>query len=100
MSYCRYCGTEISYARTANNRWMPCDVTGEPHFCQEEKRTKTPRETGLKVCQTCGKPVFLMGRKRVDYTTLMVHECRKADITRWNKYKERKTTGGEKKCFS
>ena len=89
MNYCRYCGTEISYTMTANNKWLPYDVTGEPHFCQEKKDKKTTKDTGLKVCQACGKPIFLMNRKKIDYTTLMPHECKKADITRWEKYKKR-----------
>lgn len=90
MSYCRYCGTEINYTRTANNKWMPYDVTGEPHFCQDAHDKKATKENGLKVCQTCGKPFFYMGRRKIDYTTLLTHECRKGDITRWVKYNQRK----------
>ncbi len=87
MSYCRYCGTEISYARTANNKWMPYDVTGQPHFCQENKEhPPSTKTTGLKVCPTCGKPVFLMNRKKIDYSTLEVHQCKKGDVTRYQKY--------------
>ncbi len=87
MSYCRYCGTEINYTRTANNKWMPYDVTGQPHFCQENKESKpTTKTTGLRVCKDCGKPVFMMKRKKIDYTTLNEHQCKKADITRYQKY--------------
>ena len=29
------------YTRTANEKWLPYDVTGEPHFCNKEgKSTK------------------------------------------------------------
>jgi len=89
MSYCRYCGTEISYTRTANNRWLPYDVTGEPHFCQETKKKPTTKSTGLKVCATCGKPYFLMGKKKVDYSALSAHVCKAGDITRYKKYLEK-----------
>jgi len=89
MSYCRYCGTEINYTQTTNDKWMPYDVTGNPHFCQEGKNKKTSKDTGLKVCQSCGKPYFLMGRKKIDYATLAPHECRKSDITRYQKYLEK-----------
>ena len=92
MSYCRYCGTEINYTRTANGKWLPYDVTGEPHFCQENKQ-KQPHDSGLKVCAKCGKPVFIMKRKKIDYTTLNEHSCKKGDITRYQKYikKQRRT---------
>ena len=40
MSYCRYCGTEINYSRTANDKWLPYDVSGNPHFCQQENKNK------------------------------------------------------------
>lgn len=92
MSYCRYCGTEINYTRTANGKWLPYDVTGEPHFCQDNKQ-KQSYESGLKVCPTCGKPVFIMKRKKIDYTTLNEHICKKGDITRYQKFieKQRKT---------
>lgn len=36
MTYCHYCGREISYKRTKNDKWMPCDVSGNPHFCNEK----------------------------------------------------------------
>lgn len=83
MSYCRYCGTEIMYVRTANEKWMPYDVTGEAHFCD---RTGSKNKHGLEVCRTCGKPVFSMKRKCMDYTTLELHTCKKGDITRYEKY--------------
>lgn len=85
MSYCRYCGTEINYTRTANGKWLPYDVTGQPHFCQENSKN-LPLASGLKVCSSCGKPVFNMKRKKIDYTTLSEHTCKKADITRYQKY--------------
>ena len=88
MSYCRYCGTEINYTRTANGKWLPYDVTGEPHFCQENKQKQT-HDSGLKVCARCGKPVFIMKRKKIDYTTLDEHSCKKGDITRYQKYLEK-----------
>ncbi len=90
MGYCRYCGTEICYTRTANGKWLPYDVTGQPHFCQENKSSKpTTKTNGLQVCKLCGKPVFLMKRKKIDYTTLAEHNCKKADVTRYHKYLER-----------
>ena len=84
-SYCRYCGTEINYTRTANNKWLPYDVTGNPHFCQEGKNKPTTKTTGLKVCATCGKPYFVMKRKKIDYTSLTEHVCKKGDISRYQK---------------
>lgn len=95
MSYCRHCGTEINYTRTANGRWMPYDVTGQPHFCQEDKNNNTQKKSGLEVCKTCGKPVFIMNKKKIDYTTLNEHTCKKADITRFQKYNERKRKLGK-----
>ena len=92
MAYCRYCGRQIEYTRTANNRWMPYDVTGNPHFCQEDKSEKP--DSGLSVCKSCGKPVFKIGKKTMDYTTLMIHSCRKIDITNYQKYLKR--TKGKK----
>ena len=92
MSYCRYCGTEINYTCTSNGKWLPYDVTGEPHFCQENKQ-KSLHESGLKVYAKCGKAVFIMKGKKRDYTTLNGHVCKKGDITRYQKYleKQRKT---------
>lgn len=87
MSYCRYCGTEINYTRTANDKWLPYDVTGQPHFCQENKTSST--KSGLKTCAKCGKPIFIMKRKKIDYTTLNEHVCKKGDITRYAKYLEK-----------
>ena len=89
MSYCRYCGREIMYTRTTNEKWMPYDVTGAPHFCQENKSSKSKTPSVLKVCQNCGKPYFLMNRKKIDYTTLAVHTCKKSDVTRYQKFKSR-----------
>lgn len=86
MSYCRYCGTEINYTRTANEKWMPYDVTGQPHFCNKGKDKKN---NGLTVCKKCGKPVFTMNKKKIDYTSLKEHECSKAAITRYQKYLKR-----------
>ena len=41
MTYCRYCGVEISYKRSKNEKWIPCDaITGEPHFCRDDKGKK------------------------------------------------------------
>lgn len=88
MSYCRFCGTEISYVRTKNEKWMPCDVTGQPHFCNKGSKKNTT-DSGLKVCQKCGKPVFLMKNKKIDYTTLTEHECKKSDVTRFQKYNQK-----------
>lgn len=91
MSYCRYCGTEINYTRTANGKWLPYDVTGKPHFCQESKVSKpNTKTTGLKVCVQCGKPIFIMKHKKIDYTTLNEHHCKKSDITRYKKFLEKK----------
>lgn len=84
MGYCRYCGTEINFTRTANEKWMPYDVTGNPHFCREEKGS--PLHTGIKVCQQCGKPVIIIKKKIIDYATLETHSCKNADITRYKKY--------------
>ena len=87
MPYCRHCGREIMYTRTANEKWMPYDVTGQPHFCEKDG---TKANNGLSVCKTCGKPVFKMRGKVIDYTTLEAHKCKKADATRYTKYKQRK----------
>ena len=92
MSYCRYCGKEISYKRTKNDKWIPCNaMTGEPHFCQDtEKKTSV---IGIGPCPECGKPVFRQKKGRgsvlYDYTTLMEHKCRASDITRFKKFKEK-----------
>lgn len=88
MSYCRYCGTEIMYTRTANEKWMPYDVTGNPHFCSKPG-LKTKNRSGLEVCKKCGKPVFKMNSKIMDYTTLELHHCKKGDITRYEKYRKK-----------
>ncbi|MBO4731246.1 MAG: hypothetical protein J5597_00365 [Spirochaetaceae bacterium] len=98
MSYCRYCGTELTYKRTKNDRWMPCNaLTGEPHFCYEQKTSderKTVTEiSGIVPCPECGKPTFIQkdGKSKIlyDYSTLQKHSCRKADLTRYQKYLER-----------
>lgn len=94
MSYCRYCGTEIIYTRTANEKWMPYDVTGAPHFCNQ-KNSKKKNISGLEVCKTCGKPVFKMKRKIIDYTTLELHKCKNGDIVRYEKYKKQKKINKE-----
>jgi hypothetical protein len=93
MSYCRYCGVEITYKRSRNDKWIPCDVlTGEPHFCQEKKKDDKPK-SGITPCPVCGKPLFITfnGKKKVliDYTTLVIHQCLKSDITRYAKYKQK-----------
>lgn len=75
------------YTRTANEKWLPYDVTGEPHFCNKDGKS-TKKTSGLEVCKCCGKPVFKMKGKTVDYTTLEIHQCRKVDITRYEKYKK------------
>ncbi len=102
MGYCRYCGAEISYKRTANERWMPCDaITGEPHFCKKDDE-KITEKSGLAPCKICGKPTFVQqnGRAKTtfDYSTLLPHKCNKADITRFAKYQQRqlKETMAEK----
>ncbi len=91
MSYCRYCGVEITYKRSKNDKWIPCDfITGEPHFCRENK---TPKETGIIPCKICGKPTFIkkQGKKTfyIDYSTLAIHQCKKADVTRFIKYQQK-----------
>lgn len=93
MSYCRYCGVEISYKRTKNDKWMPCNAsTGEPHFCNESN-PKVSKETGIIPCKNCGKPTFIQkkGKTKIsyDYSTLQVHECKKSDITRYQKYQKK-----------
>lgn len=86
MSYCRYCGKDITYKRTKNERWLPCDaLTGEAHFCQKNANQKI--HTGILVCKKCGKPVFKNKTTLIDYTTLQAHVCKKGDITRYEKYK-------------
>ena len=87
MSYCRYCGREIMYTRTANEKWLPYDVTGEPHFCNKKSKS-TKKTSGLEVCKTCGKPVFKLKGKTMDYTTLEIHLCKKGDVTRYEKYRK------------
>lgn len=93
MGYCRYCGVEISYKRSKNDKWIPCDATtGEPHFCQEQKGCIKPK-SGIAPCPVCGKPLFITnnGKRKVaiDYTTLTVHKCLKSDVTRYAKYKQK-----------
>lgn len=90
MSYCRYCGREISYTRTINGKWLPYDVTGNPHFCNKTKNNKLDKRNkfGLLVCTKCGKPVFKDKDKIIDYSSLSVHICKTADITRFTKYKK------------
>ena len=92
MLYCRYCGVEITYKRSKNEKWIPCDLlTGEPHFCQEKK--EDVKSTGIRPCSVCGKPVFVnqKGKKKIlyDYTSLAPHICKKADITRYAKYQQK-----------
>lgn len=90
MTYCRYCGTEITYKRTKNDKWLPCNtLTGEPHFCDKNSNKKVKNTSGLNACNKCGKAIFKNGKNIYDYTTLMIHECKKADITRYEKYKKR-----------
>lgn len=85
MPYCRYCGREITYKRTKNDHWMPCNLlTGEKHFCKEEGGVNS----GLSVCPDCGKPVFETNGKIIDYASLSPHKCMKADVTRYTKYKD------------
>lgn len=98
MSYCHYCGTEINYTRTANGKWLPYDVTGSPHFCNETK-DKNNNNSGLKVCEKCGKPIFIMKKKKIDYSTLNEHICKNGDITRYQKFleRERKLQHGKRK---
>lgn len=91
MSYCRYCGTEIAYKRTKNEKWVPCNLlTGEPHFCKKDD--KQP-ESGIRPCKICGKGVFASKKSGktilFDYATLAPHVCKKADITRYKKYLEK-----------
>lgn len=90
MTYCRYCGIEISYKRTKNDKWLPCNtLTGEPHFCNKDNKNQKKSLSGLNVCQKCGKAIFKKGREIYDYTTLMIHECKAGDITRFKKYNEK-----------
>lgn len=85
MTFCRNCGVEISYKRTKNEKWLPCDfLTGKPHICDKSKK-----QTGISTCNICGKPIFKMKGKYVDYSTLKIHVCNKADITRYSKYKKK-----------
>jgi hypothetical protein len=97
MSYCRYCGTEINYTRTKNDKWMPCDVSGNPHFCQEEKKNQN---SGLIVCEKCGKPTFKMKGKLIDYSTLNLHVCKNGDITRYQKFLEKQKNASTKNVNS
>lgn len=112
MTYCRYCGCELSYKRTKNNKWIPCDsATGEPHFCNKIKQSRNNQKikaknkslimknTGIAPCKICGKPCFLSnsGTKQIiiDYTTLQLHICKKADITRYAKYNKKRSVINE-----
>lgn len=97
MSYCRYCGTEINYTRTKNDKWMPCDVSGNPHFCQEENKTQS---SGLIVCEKCRKPTFKMKGKLIDYSTLNLHVCKNGDITRYQKFLEKQKNAPTKNVNS
>lgn len=90
MTYCRYCGVEISYKRSKNEKWIPCDsITGEPHFCREDKNKKP---SGIVPCPVCGKPTFIQKQWKkkvpIDYSTLAIHQCKKADVTRYAKYQQ------------
>lgn len=89
MGYCNFCGTEISYKRTKNDKWMPCNLlTGEPHFCRNG--TSENNKSGLIQCTVCGKAVIPMGNEpAIDYATLLPHVCMKADVTRFQKYTEK-----------
>lgn len=89
MSYCRFCGTEISYKRTKNDKWMPCNLlTGEPHFCTADGKENS--SSGLEQCKYCGKAVIPIGKAPpVDYATLLPHVCRKGDVTRFRKFTEK-----------
>lgn len=90
MSYCRYCGREITYKRTKNDKWLPCDVAGNPHFCKEDNKD-VQKQSGLVVCKRCGKPCFHDSRMRlIDYTALLPHACKAGDVTRYRKYLARK----------
>lgn len=51
-----------------------------------KKENLLKKTSGLEVCKSCGKPIFKMKGKNVDYTTLEIHQCKKADITRYAKY--------------
>ncbi len=97
MSYCRYCGTEINYTRTKNDKWMPYDVSGNPHFCQEEKKNQNSE---LIVCEKCGKPTFKMKGKLIDYSTLNLHVCKNGDITRYQKFLEKQKNAPTKNVNS
>lgn len=90
MGYCRYCGREIVFVRTANERWMPCELSsGSPHFCNNDN-PDISRETGISPCPRCGKPTFVRSVKRIrhiyDYTTLREHACAAKDIAKYQKY--------------
>ena len=84
-TYCRYCGTEINWTRTANGKLLPYDVTGKPHFCREDKE-ESKIDSGINPCPVCGKACFKNKNKLIDYKTLEVHVCKKADVTRYTKY--------------
>lgn len=90
MNYCRYCGKEIAYKRTKNDKWLPCDAsTGEPHAdCMGKISGKNTKPgNGLLQCRKCGRPVFRNKSKvLIDYTSLDRHLCKKADITRYRKF--------------
>ena len=100
MPYCRYCGVEITYKRTKNEKWVPCDfATGQPHFCQEDRKKAEEkgletRKTGISPCPKCGKPTFLKQEPghlvRYDYTTLSPHRCLKADAQKFARYKAKR----------
>lgn len=107
LTYCKDCGAELRFVRTAYDHWMPCDaMTGEPHFHDRDGSVKgkgggksAGNRSGLSQCRICGRPVFYSrdGTKRVcmDYSTLEPHQCRKADITRLAKYNRRQRQKGK-----
>lgn len=90
MTYCENCGIEISFKRTKNNRWLPCNYyTGEPHTVDICKKNNANINTGIVLCPKCNKPCFVYRGILMDQKTLRKHECKQIDITNWEKRKKR-----------
>ena len=75
MSYCRYCGRKLCILELPmKNGFLMTLQVNHIFVTKKENLLKT---SGLEVCKSCGKPVFKMKGKTVDYTSLEIHQCKK-----------------------